>query len=41
VRERLCDAPDITRTQWERMKAVIRRWVDGDTHALDKFPVRS
>lgn len=26
--------------QWERMKAVIRRWVDGDTKALDAFPVR-
>jgi hypothetical protein len=22
------------------MKAVVRRWVDGDTKALDAFPVR-
>ncbi len=37
---RLMRAP-IVRAQWERMKAVIRRWVDGDTRALDSFPVRS
>lgn len=24
--------------KWERMKAIIRRWVDGDTAALDSFP---
>ena len=24
--------------QWDRMKAVVRRWVDGDVKALDGFP---
>mmetsp|Transcript_12362 Transcript_12362/g.31174 ORF Transcript_12362/g.31174 Transcript_12362/m.31174 type:complete len:106 (+) Transcript_12362:1-318(+) len=25
--------------KWDRMKAVIRRYVHGDLHALDKFPI--
>ena len=25
-------------SQWERMKAVVKRWVDGDTAALDAVP---
>ena len=24
--------------KWERMKAVVQRWVTGDTAALDAFP---
>lgn len=25
--------------KWDRMKAVIRRYIHGDLHALDKFPI--